>query len=92
MVLLNIGVDCNAVTLSGFTPLYLSVATGSMQAQVLLREQGALLRVDQALRVPGATVLDIHLGRKRRAGGVEEEAAIVRQDKQLGLPSRHTMF
>ena len=60
MVLLNLGVDINVKSLSGFTPLYLAVACGARQVEQILRENGALMTV-QDLEAPPITNLDFNL-------------------------------
>jgi ankyrin repeat protein len=89
MALLNMpGVDIDAVTLSGFTPLYLSLATGSKEAEKVLRENGAKTHVDSRRRIPGGTALDFVV---KRTNHRTQLAATQLLDKHLGLLDRHTM-
>lgn len=47
-VLLNIGVDVNSTTVSGFTPLFMAVSNSATQCIEILREHGAVLETDES--------------------------------------------
>lgn len=82
MVLINIGVDINAASTAGVTPLYLAMTAGATQTMQVLLERGAVARNESSALVPGSTVL-------------ETRARSVRIDKvalSVGLPSSHDMF
>jgi len=61
MVLLNIGVDINATTTNGLTPLYLAKSLGAKEAQKLLEEQGAQMHFEPKSVAPGKTILDLKM-------------------------------
>jgi ankyrin repeat protein len=84
MVLLNIGVDVNAVTISGTTPLYLAYACNAHQAIHLLEKNGAQLNVEPQNLAPGSTVLDIDCNSKSSTISLVSDC--------LALPSEHFMF
>jgi hypothetical protein len=65
MVLLNIGVDINAPTVSGVTPLYLARAAGATQVEYLLTEYNAKLIPESRAILPGATVLEPAKGKAK---------------------------
>ncbi len=58
MVLLNIGVDINAETISGVTPLYLAHAAGATQCMHLLKKHSAKYTAESRRVLAGASVLD----------------------------------
>ena len=80
MLLLHIGVDCNVTTISGFTPLYMAVASGATQAQRLLIENGGLMAVQRCEQPPG-TILDAPVPSKHEHSQLE---------MHLGLPGKST--
>ena len=58
MVLLNIGVDINAETISGVTPLYLAHAAEANQCVSLLKKHSAKYTAESRRVLAGASVLD----------------------------------
>lgn len=84
MVLLNIGVDVNAETVAGITPLYVARASGARQAEQLLLEKNAKLHVESKTMAPGATILDIITDTR--------PTIISKNDECIGLPDRHAMY
>jgi hypothetical protein len=83
MVLLNIGVDINAVTHSGLTPLFLATASNASEVKKLLQEQGAKMRMEPKATAPGSTILDLHLQ--------SSESTITVKSSYVGMPSDHLL-
>ena len=57
MVLLNIGVDVNATSLAGITPLYLARASRAYEVEILLREKDAKLETEKDKFVFSSTIM-----------------------------------
>lgn len=93
MVLLNIGVDFNATTLLGFTPLYLSIATCAKQAETLLREKGAKMTTSTRFTSAGFSVLDTNrLMSQRNKVQLLPLSVNKKLDKFVGIPDRNLSY
>jgi hypothetical protein len=93
MVLLNIGVNHNAATLLGFTPLYLSIATGSKQAEKLLLEKGAKMFIESTYTNAGFGMLDTNRAMTRRKQARLQPLSVNQKvDQFVGLPDRNLSY
>lgn len=89
MVLLNIEVDINALSVSGATPLYLAYAANARQCITLLEEASAKRHVPTQ-EVPTSALLFTNDGRIKAS--VDQPSVLKMSEKNLGLPHKHSMF
>lgn len=88
LVLLNIPtVDINCRTYSGATALYLAIAAGSTQAEILLREKGGTVIKEIKRQISGYSILDQPIKRDHFTQQVIEPS-YSKVDEENGLPRR----
>ena len=89
MVLFHIGVDVNATTFQGNTPLYLAKPAGATQAIQLIEENGGKVSVEHGRLGPGADILDIRVPYPNpKYGG----SVINLQSECIHMPNDHLTF
>jgi len=66
-VLIAVGVDINAQSDRGFTPLYVATSVGAKRTAYLLREAGAVMEVPRRVTPGVRTCLDADVNRVPRA-------------------------
>lgn len=84
MVLLNIGVDINSVSLAGYTPLFMAHAAGSKQAIIILEENGAKLHIPDTKIPTSCTFLDVESN--------TSQSVLKINAYRRGLPHEHKTF
>lgn len=87
MVLLNIGVDHDCPSYTGYTPRYIAHAAGSTQCEELLVEAGAVMHVWDGGKSLERSVIDLP-----GLGAGAKASAYRKVDKFLNLPDRHTSY
>jgi len=89
MVLLNIEVDINTLSVCGATPLYLAHAANARQCVTLLEEASAKRHVPTQA-VPTSALLFTNDGRINPS--VNQPSNLHMSAKNLGMPHNHRMF